>query len=89
MAKRMIRIENPAITVGVIGNHTADHTSVKFFDRIGIDNISCPGNAIPGAKVAAAQAYIQHLWCSHVTSEDQYAHMPCDVTDMLAESGSK
>ena len=88
MAKRMIRIENPSVTVGVFGRHTSDSNSVKFFDRIGVDNISCQGNAIPGAKVAAAQAHIQHLWCSHIASEDQYKHMPCDVSDILSDAGA-
>jgi len=79
----MIRIESPEITVGIFGTHTKDPASVKYFDRIGIDNISCQGISIPGAKVAAAQSNIQHIWCSHIASEDQYAYMPCDVVDTV------
>ena len=85
MAKRMIRVENPTITEGVMGKHTGDVASVKFFDRIGLDNLTCHPMSIPGAKLAAAQANIQRLWCSKVAREDQFRHIPCDVTGNLTD----
>lgn len=88
MAKRMIRIANPSLTVGVCGSQMGNPSSVKYFDRIGLDNISCFGKEIPGAKVAAAQAYIQDMLCCHMASEDQYKQMPCDVTGILSDINS-
>jgi pyruvate,orthophosphate dikinase len=45
--------------IGVHGEHGGDPMSIHFFDRIGIDYVSCSPYRIPVAKVAAAQAHIE------------------------------
>ena len=45
--------------MGVCGTHCGDAQSIHFFDRIGVDCISCTPLRVPGAKVAAAQAHIE------------------------------
>jgi pyruvate,orthophosphate dikinase len=43
----------------VCGEHGGDPVSVKFFDRIGLDYVSCSPFRVPIAKLAAAQASIE------------------------------
>lgn len=45
--------------MGICGEHGADASSIRFFDSIGLDYISCNPYQVPGAKVAAAQS---HIW---------------------------
>ena len=50
---------NHYLQIGVHGEHGGDPMSIHFFDRIGMDYVSCSPYRIPVAKVAAAQA---HIW---------------------------
>jgi pyruvate,orthophosphate dikinase len=47
---------NPALKLGVCGEHGGDPTSIGFFDEIGLDYVSCSPTRIPVARLAAAQA---------------------------------
>jgi len=47
---------NPALKLGVCGEHGGDPTSIEFFDRLGLDYVSCSPTRIPVARLAAAQA---------------------------------
>jgi pyruvate,orthophosphate dikinase len=47
---------NPALKLGVCGEHGGDPTSIRFFDEIGLDYVSCSPTRIPVARLAAAQA---------------------------------
>ena len=47
---------NPAITLGVCGEHGGDPDSVKKFHKIGLTYVSCSPFRVPLARLAAAQA---------------------------------
>jgi pyruvate,orthophosphate dikinase len=59
MAARLGRENHPDLKLGVCGEHGGDPVSVKFFDRIGLDYVSCSPFRVPIAKLAAAQASIE------------------------------
>ena len=50
------REANPEISLGVCGEHGGDPKSVRFFERAGLDYVSCSPYRVPIARVAAAQA---------------------------------
>jgi pyruvate,orthophosphate dikinase len=56
MACALGRKANPAITLGVCGEHGGDPDSVKAFHVIGLDYVSCSPYRVPLARLAAAQA---------------------------------
>ena len=47
---------NPTIKIGICGEHGGDSRSVKFFDQINLDYVSCSPFRIPIARLAAAQS---------------------------------
>ncbi len=47
---------NPALKLGVCGEHGGDPDSVKTFHAIGLDYVSCSPYRVPLARLAAAQA---------------------------------
>ena len=49
---------NPALHVGICGEHGGDPTSVEFCHKIGLDYVSCSPFRVPIARLAAAQAAI-------------------------------
>ncbi|MGN0195982.1 MAG: pyruvate, phosphate dikinase [Candidatus Cryptobacteroides sp.] len=53
---RSVRSE---LKCGVCGEHGGDPDSIKFFNKIGIDYVSCSPFRVPIARLAAAQAAIQ------------------------------
>jgi pyruvate,orthophosphate dikinase len=52
------RETNPKLKLGVCGEHGGDPTSIRFFESIGVDYVSCSPYRTPVARVAAAQAAI-------------------------------
>ena len=60
MAAKKGRATRPDIHLGVCGEHGGDPSSVEFFDRIGLDYVSCSPFRVPIARLAAAQAALQH-----------------------------
>ena len=52
------RATRPGIELGVCGEHGGDPGSIRFFDRVGLDYVSCSPFRVPIARVAAAQAAI-------------------------------
>ncbi len=52
------REANPALKLGICGEHGGDPDSILFFHRSGLDYVSCSPPRIPIARVAAAQAAI-------------------------------
>jgi pyruvate,orthophosphate dikinase len=56
MAVERGRSRQPGLTLGVCGEHGADPDSVRFFERLGLDYISCSPFRVPVAVLAAAQA---------------------------------
>ena len=52
------RKTNPNIKLGVCGEHGGDPDSIKFFEEVGLDYVSCSPYRVPIARLAAAQAAI-------------------------------
>ena len=53
------RSRRPELKCGVCGEHGGDPDSVHFFNRIGVDYVSCSPFRVPIARLAAAQAAIK------------------------------
>ena len=53
------RSRRPELKCGVCGEHGGDPDSIKFFNKIGIDYVSCSPFRVPIARLAAAQAQIE------------------------------
>src|SRR5262245_6194782 len=49
----------PALKVGVCGEHGGDPASIRLFDRVGLDYVSCSPFRVPIARLAAAQAALE------------------------------
>ena len=58
VAIKLARAANKNIELGVCGEHGGDEESVKFFNKIGLDYVSCSPYRVPAAILAAAQAEI-------------------------------
>jgi pyruvate,orthophosphate dikinase len=50
------RAARPGLEAGICGEHGGDPASIRFFDRAGLDYVSCSPFRVPIARVAAAQA---------------------------------
>ncbi len=50
------RSVRPGLKCGVCGEHGGDPESIKFFDSVGLDYVSCSPFRVPIARLAAAQA---------------------------------
>ena len=59
MGTRKGRAARPGLKVGVCGEHGGDPSSIHFFDRAGLDYVSCSPYRVPVARLAAAQAALQ------------------------------
>ncbi len=53
------RKTKPDLKIGVCGEHGGDPKSIRFFNSIGLDYVSCSPFRVPVAKLAAAQAEIE------------------------------
>ena len=54
------REAHPGLKLGVCGEHGGDPESIDFFHRAGLDYVSCSPFRVPIARIAAAQATIEH-----------------------------
>ena len=52
------RATRPTLLCGVCGEHGGDPKSIEFFNRVGLDYVSCSPFRVPIARLAAAQAEI-------------------------------
>jgi len=50
------RFTKPKLKVGICGEHGGDPESVKFFQKVGMNYVSCSPFRVPIARLAAAQA---------------------------------
>ena len=50
------RSVKPKIKLGVCGEHGGDPESIKFFNDVGLNYVSCSPPRVPVARLAAAQA---------------------------------
>jgi pyruvate,orthophosphate dikinase len=53
------RQTRPDLKLGICGEHGGDPASISFFEKTGLDYISCSPYRVPIARLAAAQAVIQ------------------------------
>ena len=53
------RSKRPDLKCGVCGEHGGDPASIHFFNKIGVDYVSCSPFRVPIARLAAAQAAIE------------------------------
>jgi pyruvate, orthophosphate dikinase len=56
MAVELGRKSRPNIKLGVCGEHGGDSSSIHFFEKVGLDYVSCSPYRVPVARLAAAQA---------------------------------
>ncbi len=50
------RQTRPNIKLGICGEHGGDPDSIRFFEKVGLDYVSCSPYRVPVARLAAAQA---------------------------------
>jgi pyruvate,orthophosphate dikinase len=50
------RQSRPDIKLGICGEHGGDPSSIQFFEKVGLDYVSCSPYRVPVARLAAAQA---------------------------------
>jgi pyruvate,orthophosphate dikinase len=50
------RMANPALHLGVCGEHGGDPASIHFFDHTGLDYVSCSPFRVPVARLEAGRA---------------------------------
>ena len=55
LAKR----SNPNIHLGICGEHGGDEKSIEFFNRVGLDYVSCSPYRVPSAILASAKAAVK------------------------------
>ena len=56
IAVRKGRQGRPGIKLGICGEHGGDPVSIRFFEQVGLDYVSCSPYRVPVARLAAAQA---------------------------------
>jgi pyruvate,orthophosphate dikinase len=56
MAADRGRAARPGLKLGICGEHGGDPASIRFFDEVGLDYVSCSPYRVPIARLAAAQA---------------------------------
>ncbi len=60
----LYRNEGINIKLGICGEHGGDPASIGFFERAGLDYVSCSPFRVPIARLAAAQAAVGGLSAS-------------------------
>lgn len=65
------RKANPNLSLSVCGEHGGDPDSIKFFDSVGLDYVSCSPFRVPVARLAKAQAAIIRQKASSVGKMDR------------------
>lgn len=58
MGVKRTRAVDPNCSIGICGEHGGDTESIKFFEHVGLDYVSCSPFRVPIARLAAAQAAI-------------------------------
>ena len=53
------RRRSPKLKLGVCGEHGGDPASIEFFQKVGLDYVSCSPFRVPIARLAAAQAALR------------------------------
>lgn len=58
-AVKLGRETKPGLKLGVCGEHGGDPSSIKFFNAVGLNYVSCSPYRVPVARLAAAQAVLE------------------------------
>jgi pyruvate, orthophosphate dikinase len=53
------RAANPDLEIGICGEHGGEPRSVEFFNKSGLNYVSCSPLRVPVARLAAAQSVIK------------------------------
>jgi pyruvate,orthophosphate dikinase len=53
------RAARPNLKLGICGEHGGDPASIQFFEKVGLDYVSCSPYRVPVARLAAAQAALR------------------------------
>jgi pyruvate,orthophosphate dikinase len=56
MACKLGRKARPDLKLGVCGEHGGDPASIHFFQKVGLNYVSCSPYRVPVARLAAAHA---------------------------------
>jgi pyruvate,orthophosphate dikinase len=59
IAVKLGREAKPGLKLGVCGEHGGDPASIKFFNAVGLNYVSCSPYRVPVARLAAAQAILE------------------------------
>ncbi len=59
MAAKLGRSTNPNLHLGVCGEVGGDPESIRFFNKVGLNYVSCSPYRVPIARLAAAQAAVE------------------------------
>ncbi|RKZ03692.1 pyruvate, phosphate dikinase [Candidatus Fermentibacteria bacterium] len=59
IASDLGRTTKPGLKLGVCGEHGGDPASIRFFNSVGLNYISCSPYRVPVARLAAAQAVLE------------------------------
>jgi len=80
LACKMGRETRPGIGLGICGEHGGDPNSIFFFNKVGLDYVSCSPLRVPIARLAAAQAALKQgtakCWCGceELMASSAFAH---------------
>ena len=58
-SSKLAKMANKNIELGICGEHAGDPSSIEFFNKIGLDYISCSVYRLPASKLSAAQIAIK------------------------------
>lgn len=61
MAAKLGRSTNPDLHLGVCGEVGGDPESIRFFNKVGLNYVSCSPYRVPIARLAAAQAAVEAI----------------------------
>lgn len=64
---------NPDLSLSVCGEHGGDPKSIKFFDEVGLNYVSCSPFRVPIARLACGQAAARRM-DAEVKIEERIAH---------------
>jgi len=59
IASDLGRTAKPGLKLGVCGEHGGDPASIRFFNSVGLNYVSCSPYRVPVARLAAAQAVLE------------------------------
>ena len=69
------RATTPDLHLGVCGEHGGDPKSIEFFNKVGLDYVSCSPYRVPVARLAAAQAAVKQK--GEKKDVDNASHSAC------------